>query len=58
MSGVKLENTFVIRTDDENFKEEIALFLSNHCTKNKVNAAIYDLNEVGAQKVMQIVFEK
>lgn len=58
MSGVKLENTFVIRTDDENFQEAIGQFLSEHCDKNKVNAACFDLNETGAKKVMDIVNEK
>lgn len=55
---VDLKNTFVIRTDDENFQDAIARFLSDHCETNKVNVACYDLNEVGAKKVMDIVFEE
>ncbi len=55
---VDLKNTFVIRTGDENFKEVISQFLSEHCDTNKVNAACYDLSETGAKKVMDIVFEK
>lgn len=55
---VDLKNTFVIRTDDANFKEALGQFLSEHCDVNKVNAACYDLNETGAKKVMGIVFEK
>ena len=55
---VDLENTFVIQTDDENFKEAIGQFLSEHCDTNKVNAACYDINKEGAKKVMEIVFEK
>ncbi|QPR69600.1 hypothetical protein I6G82_08450 [Lysinibacillus macroides] len=58
MQEVKLGNTFVIRTDDENFKQAIDQFLASHCDENKVNAACYDLNEVGAKKVMDIVFEE
>lgn len=58
MTEVNLENTFVIRTDDKDFKQAINEFLSSHCDKNKVNAACYDLSKTGAKKVMDIVFEK
>lgn len=58
MTTVNLDNTFVIRTDDKDFKEALGQFLSNHCDKNNVNAACYGLNETGAKKVMDIVFEK
>lgn len=53
-----LKNTFIIRTDDENFKDALGEFLSEHCDANKVNAAYYGLNETGAKKVMEIVFGK
>ncbi|MER2172248.1 MAG: hypothetical protein ABS938_16650 [Psychrobacillus psychrodurans] len=55
---IDLKNTFVIRTDDENFKDALGEFLSDHCDANKVNAAYYGLNETGVKKVMEIVFEK
>ncbi|MER2190640.1 MAG: hypothetical protein ABS951_06730 [Solibacillus sp.] len=55
---VDLKNTFVVRTDDENFEQALIQFLSSRCEEEKVNAAYYGLNEVGAKKVMNIVFEK
>jgi hypothetical protein len=50
-----MENTFVIQTDDENFKEAVSIFLSKHCKDNDVNAAIYEMTSVGAKEVMRIV---
>lgn len=50
-----LNNTFVIRTDDEHFEEILIKFLSEHCDSNFVNAAYYHLNAKGAKKVMDIV---
>lgn len=55
---VKLENTFVIRTDDKTFEQALNEFLSNHCDNKKVNAAYFSLNKIGAEKVMAIVNEK
>lgn len=56
---VELNNTFVIRTDDKNFKEALGEFLSNHCTKkSNVNATVYELNAKGAKEVMEIVMAK
>ncbi|MER2107435.1 MAG: hypothetical protein ABS949_10900 [Solibacillus sp.] len=55
---VDFKNTFVIRTDDENFEQALIQFLSGHCDEEKVNAVYYGLNEVGTKKVMDIVFEK
>ncbi|MER2126313.1 hypothetical protein [Solibacillus sp.] len=56
---VELNNTYVIRTDDENFKEALGKFLSQHCTKeSNVNAAVYELNAKGAKEVMEIVMAK
>ncbi|MGE8004248.1 hypothetical protein [Lysinibacillus sp. NPDC093216] len=54
---VKLENTFVIRTDDKAFEQALIEFLSNHCDNKKVNAAYFNLNKVGTEKVMAIVQE-
>lgn len=53
-----MEHTFVLRTDDTNFKEAIAIFLSTHCDKNKVNVAIYEMKQAAGEKVMQIVKER
>lgn len=54
-----MEQTFVIRTDDKNFREALSMFISEHCDKNRqVNFAIYDLNQEGGKKVMEIVNEK
>ena len=58
MTTVKLDNTFVVRTDDKKFELALIQFLSNHCDVKKVNAAYFGLNEVGAEKVMAIVNEK
>lgn len=58
MTTVKLENTFVIRTDDKAFENALIQFLSNHCDEKKVNAAYFGLNKIGAEKVMTIVNEK
>ncbi|WP_197232200.1 hypothetical protein [Lysinibacillus sphaericus] len=55
---VKLENTFVIRTDDKAFEQALIEFLSNHCDNKKVNVAYFSLNKVGAEKVMAIVQEE
>lgn len=55
---VKLENTFVIRTDDKAFEQALIEFLSNHCDNKKVNAAYFNFNKVGAEKVMAIVQEE
>lgn len=57
MTTVKLENTFIIRTDDKEFENVLIQFLSNHCDEKKVNATYFGLNEVGAEKVMAIVNE-
>ena len=58
MTTVKLDNTFVIRTDDKEFEQALITFLSKHCDQKEVNAAYFGLNEVGAEKVMAIVNEK
>lgn len=58
MTTVKLDNTFVIRTDDKEFEQALIQFLSNHCDERKVNAAYFGLNEAGAEKIMAIVNEK
>lgn len=55
---VKLDNTFVIRTDDEKFEQALIEFLSNHCDSNNANAIYFNLNKEGAEKVMAIVQEK
>ncbi|KOS64649.1 hypothetical protein FJQ98_14240 [Lysinibacillus agricola] len=55
---VNLENTtFVIRTDDKRFDQALIEFLSNHCDNKKGNAVYFNLNKVGAKKVMAIVQE-
>jgi len=54
----EMEHTFVIRTDDKDFKEAISTFLSKHCDENKVTAAIYEMAQEGGEKVMQIVNER
>lgn len=53
-----MENTFVLQTDDKEFKKAISIFLSSHCAQKNVNVAIYELNNSGATKVMDIVKEK
>ncbi|QPA61334.1 hypothetical protein [Lysinibacillus sphaericus] len=53
-----MEHTFVIRTNDKDFKEAISTFLSKHCDKNKVTTDIYEMTQDSGEKVMQIVNEK
>jgi hypothetical protein len=53
-----MKNTFVLQTDDNNFKKAISEFLSKHCKDIDVNVAIYEMNQVGADEVMKIVKEK
>lgn len=52
---IELKNTFVIRTDDKKFEKALISFLTEHCNDNEVNAAYFNLNEEGANKVMEIV---
>lgn len=54
---VELKNTYVIRTDDDDFRKELDKFLASHCKENSVNAAVFDMNEKGAEKVMNVVCE-
>lgn len=54
---MELKNTYVLRTDDDNFRKAFDKFLADHCKKNNVNAAVFELNGIGADKVMEIVFE-
>lgn len=54
----KLNNTYVIRTDDEKFKAFLDKALADHCIKNDVNAAFFELNKQGAEKVMNVVWEE
>ncbi|MEK3955644.1 MULTISPECIES: hypothetical protein [unclassified Psychrobacillus] len=49
------KNTFVLQSTDENFKESLIEFLSNHCTKNEVHTAYFEMDHEGSQKVMAIV---
>lgn len=51
----RLENVFVIQTDDKKFQEAISEFLSKHCEENDVNVVIYEMNQSGADEVMKIV---
>ncbi|MEX3623749.1 hypothetical protein [Viridibacillus arvi] len=55
---MELEHTFIIKTDDKDFKEAISIFLSTHCDRNNVNAAIYELEQDASERVMQIVRNK
>lgn len=55
--SVELKNTYVIRTDDDRLGKELDNFLVSHCKEKEVNAAIFDLNEDGAEKVMDVVYE-
>lgn len=55
---MELKNTFVLRTDDNEFKQAINGFLSDYCNDKPVNFAVYELNDVGAAKVMDIVLEE
>lgn len=54
----KLNNTYVIRTDDKKFKDFLDKALADHCNKNDLNAAFFELNERGAKKVMDVVWEE
>lgn len=54
---MELKNTYVIRTDDNDFRKKLDEFLSNHCKKHDKNAAVFKLNEKGAEEVMEIVFK-
>lgn len=54
----EMEHTFVIRTEDKDFKEAISTFWSKHCDENKVTAALYEMAHDGGEKVMQIVNER
>jgi hypothetical protein len=51
-------NVFVIQTDDKEFKEAMSIFLSKHCKEKDVNAAVYEMNNSGAEEVMNVVREK
>ena len=53
-----MKNVFVIQTNDEDIKEALNEFLALRCGQNKVDAVVYELNEVGAKKVLQIVNER
>lgn len=55
---VELKNTYVIRTDDNDFRKVLDDFLFSHCKEHDANAAVFELNEKGAKEVMGIVFEK
>ena len=55
---LKLKNTYVIRTDDNDFRQALDEFLSSHCAERDANAAVFELNEKGAKEVMEIVFEE
>ena len=55
---LKLKNTYVIRTDDNDFRQALDEFLSSHCKERDANAAVFELNEKGAKEVMEIVFEE
>lgn len=57
MTTVKLDNTFLIRTDDKNFEEALIQFLTQRCDEATANAAYFHLNEKGAEEVMKIVNE-
>lgn len=46
---------FVIKTDDKNFKEALDRFLSKHCSENNKKAVVYELNEKGVKDVMKVV---
>lgn len=35
----------------------LAEFLFSHCKERDTNAAVFELNEKGAEEVMEIVFE-
>ena len=54
---MELKNTYVIRTDDSDFRQALDKFLSIHCKEHNANAAVFKLNEKGAKDVMEIVFE-
>lgn len=54
---VNLEETFVIRTDDVEFEQALIQFLIDRCDMNKINAAYFHLNGLGAEKVMEIIKE-
>lgn len=54
---MELKNTYVIRTDDNDFRQALDEFLSSHCEEHDANAAVFELNEKGAKDVMEIVFE-
>lgn len=54
---MELKSTYVIRTDDNQFRKELDKFLASHCKENGVNAAVFDMNEEGAEKVMEVVYE-
>lgn len=55
--SVELKNTYVIRTDDNDFRKELDKFLASHCEKKGKNAAVFDMTEKGAEKVMEVVYE-
>lgn len=54
---MELKNTYVIRTDDNDFRKALDKFLSSHCKESDANAVVFELNEKGAKEVMEIVFE-
>jgi len=55
--NVELKNTYVIRTGDNKFRKALELFLADHCKKINVNAVFFEMNEEGAEKVMEVVYE-
>lgn len=55
--SVELKNTYVIRTDDNEFRKVLDKFLANHCKEINVNAAVFDMSEEGSKKVMEVVYE-
>lgn len=54
--GMELKNTYVIRTDDDNFRKALDEFLASHCEERDANAAVFEMNQKGAKEVMEIVF--
>ncbi|MCK0471414.1 hypothetical protein [Halalkalibacter sp. APA_J-10(15)] len=53
-----MKGTFVLQTNDEHFKQAISEFLFEYCKDNDVHVDIYEMNTVGAIKVMEIVMAK
>lgn len=55
MSLTNAKSTIIVQSTDENFEGALSAFLSEYCEVKGSYAALYELNEEGTKKALDII---